>query len=160
MGKGGANPYPLWWATREGDVVKEKPPKPRAEREYPYNIETEQERRKRELDEFYREKSWSQRRREFEEDFKRRLFEGEFDHEDYEPQSTNFTKGDYESTDDIHPIFKIKKSSSKDDFKKQYRKLILEHHPDKGGDPSFFIKIQEAYEKIKCKFSYSPSSNP
>ena len=22
MGKGGANPYPFWWATREADVVK------------------------------------------------------------------------------------------------------------------------------------------
>lgn len=153
MGKGGANPYPFWWATREGDVVKEKPPKPRAEREYPYNMETPQERRKRELDEYYREKSWSQRRKEFEEEFKRRFFDGEFDHEDYEPQSTNFTKGEYESTDNIHPIFKIKKSSSKDDFKKQYKKLILEHHPDKGGDSSMFVKIQEAWENIKKKFT-------
>ena len=120
---------------------------------YPYNIETDEERRKRELDEFYTEKSWSQRRREFEEDFKKRLFGGEFDHEDYEPQSTNFTKDEYELSDDIHPIFKIKKSSSADDFKKEYKKLILEHHPDKGGDSSIFIKIQEAYEKIKRKFS-------
>ena len=96
----------------------------------------------------------------FEEEFKRRLFSGEFDHEDYEDQSTNFVNGEYDSNDDIHPIFKIKKSSSEDDFKKQYKKLILEHHPDKGGDSSMFIKIQEAWENIKYKFSYSPSSNP
>tara|TARA_R100000773_G_scaffold27523_1_gene23805 strand:- start:194 stop:646 length:453 start_codon:yes stop_codon:yes gene_type:complete len=150
MGKGGANPYPGWWATSDEPVIKE----PRAEREYPYNIETDEERRKRELDEFYRKKTWSQRRKEFEEDFKRRFFDGEFFAEDYEKQSTNFTNGEYESSNDIHPIFKIKRSSSKDDFKKQYKKLILEHHPDKGGDGSMFIKIQEAWENIKLKFGY------
>jgi len=157
MGKGGANPYPLWWATRKEPYIKEQPPKPRRDRDDPYNVETAKEKRQRELDEFYRKKPYSQRRKEFEEEFKRRLFGGEFDHED---QSTNFTKGDYDSNDDIHPIFKIKKSSSEDDFKKQYKKLILEHHPDKGGDSSMFIKIQEAWENIKYKFSYSPSSNP
>lgn len=156
MGKGGANPYPFWWATSDEPVIKEQPPK----REFPYNTETFEEKRKREVDEFYRKKPWSQRRKEFEEDFKRRLFGGEFEHDDYDSQFNNFTTGDYQTTDDIHPIFKIKKSSSADDFKKQYKKLILEHHPDKGGDASMFIKIQEAYEKIKYKFSYSPSSNP
>ena len=149
MGKGGANPYPGWWATSDEPVWKDVPPKPRAEREYPYNMETEQERRKREEDEFYREKTWSQRRKEFEEDFKRRFMENEFFEEDYEPQFNNYTQGEYKCNDDIHPIFKIKKSSSKDDFKKQYKKLILEHHPDKGGDSSMFIKIQDAWENIK-----------
>lgn len=157
MGKGGANPYPLWWATRKEPYIKEQPPKPRRDRDDPYNVETEKEKRQRELDEFYRKKPYSQRRKEFEEEFKKRLFGGEF--EDI-PAPTNFMNGDYDSNDDIHPIFKIKKSSSEDDFKKQYKKLILEHHPDKGGDSSMFIKIQEAWENIKYKFSYSPSSNP
>jgi DnaJ-class molecular chaperone len=49
---------------------------------------------------------------------------------------------------DIHPIFKIKKSSSEEDFKKQYKKLILKHHPDKGGDSSMFIKIKEAWDNL------------
>ena len=75
----------------------------------------------------------------------------EFSDEEYETQSNNFTQGEYQT--DIHPIFKIKKSSSKDDFKKQYKKLILEHHPDKGGDSSMFVKIQEAWENIKKKFT-------
>ena len=67
-------------------------------------------------------------------------------------QSNNFTTGDYHEPNDIHPIFKIKKSSSEEDFKKQYKKLILKHHPDKGGEASMFIKIQEAWEVIKNKF--------
>ena len=49
---------------------------------------------------------------------------------------------------DIHPIFKIKKSSSEEDFKKQYKKLILKHHPDKGGDSSIFIKVKEAWDNL------------
>lgn len=51
--------------------------------------------------------------------------------------------------DPIHPIFKIKKSSSEEDFKKKYRELILEHHPDKNGDHDKFIEIQEAWDNLK-----------
>ncbi len=31
---------------------------------------------------------------------------------------------------------------------RQYRKLALRHHPDKGGDPDTFVKIGAAYEKL------------
>ena len=48
----------------------------------------------------------------------------------------------------IHPVFKIKKSSSMEDFKKQYHKLAKENHPDKGGDHEAFLKIQEAWEEL------------
>lgn len=33
------------------------------------------------------------------------------------------------------------------ELKKLFRKLSLKHHPDKGGDASIFIKINEAYKK-------------
>ncbi len=33
------------------------------------------------------------------------------------------------------------------ELKKLFRKLSLKHHPDKGGDASVFIKINEAYKK-------------
>ena len=92
------------------------------------------------------------RRKEFEEDFKKRFMQGEFFDNDYENQDTKFTQGEYQ-VNDIHPVFKIKKSSSEEDFKKQYKKLILKHHPDKGGDSSMFIKIQEAWESIKLRFT-------
>lgn len=50
----------------------------------------------------------------------------------------------------IHPVFKIKKSSSMEDFKKKYRELILQHHPDKeNGDHNKFIEIQEAWDNLK-----------
>ena len=40
---------------------------------------------------------------------------------------------------------------SKDEVhvKKSYRKLVLKHHPDKGGDAQKFIAIEEANTTIK-----------
>lgn len=39
-----------------------------------------------------------------------------------------------------------KNTATQDDIKKSYRKLILEHHPDKGGNAERFKEIQKAYE--------------
>lgn len=39
---------------------------------------------------------------------------------------------------------------SLDYIKKSYRKLVAQHHPDKGGDQQRFIEIREAYEVLKC----------
>ena len=102
MGKGGANPYPGWWATYDHAYSKGVPSvKPK----------------------YY----------------------------DTEKKIYNNSKEDK----DIHPIFKIKKSSSEDDFKKAYHKLILKHHPDKGGSSSIFIKIQEAYENLSTTLMFN-----
>lgn len=62
-----------------------------------------------------------------------------------------FVEKDYSyrtSHNELHPIFKIKKSSSQEDFKEVYRELILEHHHDKGGSHEEFIKVQDAWEKL------------
>src|SRR3989344_5020132 len=32
--------------------------------------------------------------------------------------------------------------------KNNYRKLVMKHHPDKGGEPEKFSVLKEAYEKI------------
>jgi len=37
---------------------------------------------------------------------------------------------------------------STDQVKQRYRKLVIQHHPDKGGNPEIFKQIQEAYEYI------------
>jgi DnaJ-domain-containing protein 1 len=107
-------------------------------------------------DQYYTEKSWAQREKERREQFL-------FYYKETDGSGRDFNCGKHFHNDtkqhslnkDIHPIFKINESSSEDDFKKAYRKLILKHHPDKGGEPSFFIKIQEAYENIKIYFSCS-----
>lgn len=148
MGKGGANPYPGWWASSDEPVWRGKP----STRQSPYDKETAEERERRETDEYYREKPWSQRHEEHKENFRKNFFSGKYFYD--ERQNENSENSYFDNTsDDIDPIFKIKKSSSEEDFKKQYRKLILKHHPDKGGDSSFFIKIQAAYENIKNHFA-------
>ena len=71
------------------------------------------------------------------------------------PKFYNFNKAEeynYKTSynNSMHPVFKIKKSSSMEDFKKKYRELILQHHPDKeNGDHNKFIEIQEAWDNLK-----------
>jgi DnaJ-class molecular chaperone len=43
----------------------------------------------------------------------------------------------------------VPKESTDSDIKKAYRKLSLQHHPDRGGDPTKFHEINNAYE-ILC----------
>lgn len=35
----------------------------------------------------------------------------------------------------------------------QYRRLVAHHHPDKGGDTENFVKIRQAFERLKRHFS-------
>lgn len=137
MGKGGANPYPFWWASSDEPVTRDRPNK----EPMPDYYKSQHDRDKEYYDQYYKEKSYSQRRQEFEEDFKKRFMQGDLFGED-EDDFINI------NPHEIHPIFKIKKSSSEEDFKKQYKKLILKHHPDKGGDASIFIKIKEAWDNL------------
>lgn len=40
----------------------------------------------------------------------------------------------------------VQKGAPDDEVKRAYRKLAMKHHPDKGGDPEQFKKIQGAYD--------------
>lgn len=49
----------------------------------------------------------------------------------------------------------VEVKSDKATIKAAYRKLVLENHPDKGGNPILFKQIQEAYEYLEnADFSY------
>ena len=51
---------------------------------------------------------------------------------------------------DYYDILGISKTASQDEIKRAYRKLAMEHHPDKhGGDDAKFKEIGEAYETLK-----------
>lgn len=51
---------------------------------------------------------------------------------------------------DYYEVLGVSKSASADEIKKAFRKLAVQHHPDKeGGDETKFKEINEAYEVLK-----------
>lgn len=49
---------------------------------------------------------------------------------------------------DVYEILQISASANEKEIKKQYRKLALQHHPDKGGDEDKFNEIARAFEIV------------
>lgn len=52
-----------------------------------------------------------------------------------------------------YAILGVTKNASWDEVKRAYRKLAMQHHPDKGGDPAMFRKVQGAYEVLEDIYS-------
>lgn len=48
----------------------------------------------------------------------------------------------------MYDVLGLDRNATGDDIKKAYRKLAMKHHPDKGGDPEQFKKIQGAYDVL------------
>lgn len=48
----------------------------------------------------------------------------------------------------LYDILGVPKGSSKEEIKKAFRKLAVQHHPDKGGDPEKFKEVAHAYEVL------------
>lgn len=46
---------------------------------------------------------------------------------------------------DYYEVLGVARTAPPDEVKRAYRKLALEHHPDKGGDPEKFKELSEAY---------------
>ncbi len=50
---------------------------------------------------------------------------------------------------DYYEVLGVGKSASADEIKKAFRRLAVEHHPDRGGNEDSFKEINEAYEVLK-----------
>ena len=50
---------------------------------------------------------------------------------------------------DYYEVLGVNKGASPDEVKKAFRKLAVEHHPDRGGDETKFKELNEAYEVLK-----------
>lgn len=48
----------------------------------------------------------------------------------------------------LYDILGVPRNCSQDDLKKAYRKLAIQHHPDKGGDSEKFKEISHAYDVL------------
>lgn len=48
-------------------------------------------------------------------------------------------------------VLGVKETASKEEVKDAYRKLVMQHHPDKGGDAAKFSEIKNAYEQAMLK---------
>ena len=53
--------------------------------------------------------------------------------------------------DNLYEVLGVDKLATASEIKKSYRKLVKEHHPDKGGDEDAFKKVSYAYEILSNK---------
>jgi molecular chaperone DnaJ len=50
---------------------------------------------------------------------------------------------------DYYEVLGVSKNASPDEIKKAFRRLAVQHHPDRGGDEAKFRELNEAYEILK-----------
>lgn len=61
---------------------------------------------------------------------------------------------------DYYSILGVPRTASQDEIKKAYRKLAMQHHPDKGGDENKFKEINTAYDTLSDPQKRAEFDNP
>lgn len=62
--------------------------------------------------------------------------------------------------ENYYDILNIKKNSTQEEIKKQYKILAMKNHPDKGGDANKFKLISEAYQVLSDPIKRKQYDNP
>ena len=57
-----------------------------------------------------------------------------------------------------YEILEINEGASRKEIRNAFRKLVLEHHSDRGGDDEQFKKIKQAFDDLKIGKKYPDSS--
>ncbi len=57
-------------------------------------------------------------------------------------------------------VLGVSNDASMDDIKKAFKKLAVQHHPDKGGDPAKFKEINNAYLALTKGDTHGPNAQP
>ena len=52
------------------------------------------------------------------------------------------------STENFYQVLGVDEKATQEEIKKAYRKMAIEHHPDKGGNEETFKKISESYDTL------------
>ena len=61
---------------------------------------------------------------------------------------------------DYYKRLGVNKSASPEELKRAYKKLAMQHHPDRGGDQKTFQEINEAYDTLKDPAKRQQYDNP
>jgi len=61
---------------------------------------------------------------------------------------------------DYYSILGIPKNASDQDIRKAYKKMSMQHHPDRGGNEEQFKKVNEAYQTLKDPQKRQEYDNP
>ena len=61
---------------------------------------------------------------------------------------------------DHYSTLGVSRDASQEEIKKAYRKLAMTHHPDKGGNPGEFQKLNDAYEVLSDVSKRQQYDNP
>jgi len=50
-------------------------------------------------------------------------------------------------------LLELSEPVSAQQIRTQYRRLVMKHHPDRGGDQTHFCRIQAAFQRLKTRYS-------
>ena len=61
---------------------------------------------------------------------------------------------------DYYSILGVNRNATPEEIKKAYRKLAMQHHPDRGGDQEQFKRVTEAYDILSSSDKKAAYDNP